>query len=144
MTRGAGAAGLLLLALLAAACTRPAEGSRHLGVDVPRWAVAGLDLEFDVRLLGPLATRPTGVAAFVDGNRIELFPSRDGVVRIRIPGSTLRPGRRTLWFKTGGERASGQIVVVSRAAAGAALLGPLAVLLGIGFGIRRRTRGRPT
>lgn len=132
---------LLLLALLSAACTRPAEGSRHLGADVPRWAVAGFDLDFDVRLLGPIAERETGVSAFLDGNRIALFPPRDRIVRVTIPGAKLRAGHRTILLKTGNERARAEVQVISGAAAGAALAGSAAVLIGLFLGIRRLTRG---
>jgi len=139
--RGPGApTALLLIALLAASCTRPAEGSRHLGADVPRWAVAGFDLEFDVRLLGPIAERNTGVAAFVDGNRIDFFPSRDRIVRVTLPGSQLRAGTRKVRLKTGNERASAEVVVLSRGFVAAVALGPLALLAVISVALRRRRR----
>ncbi|MEB3323302.1 MAG: hypothetical protein VKI81_10815, partial [Synechococcaceae cyanobacterium] len=87
--------------------------------------------------------RQTGVAAFLDGNRIELFPSRDRVVRIRIPGSQLRPGRRAIRLKTGAVNASAEVVVLSRSAAGAAVLGPVAALLAVAaVATRRRARAR--
>jgi len=102
--------------------------------------VAGFDLEFDVRLLGPIAERNTGVAAFVDGNRIDLFPSRDRIVRVTLPGSQLRAGTRKVRLKTGNERASAEVVVLSRGFVAAVALGPLALLAVISVALRRRRR----